>query len=388
MILHVFNPENDLALADGGANYSPTPAACRIAYDLACLPLWFADAGDAVLLPDGQHCEYAEVMSPLFVLAKPYEKSFRNNVTMCRPWGWSPQMLRKLQTAGFGELLPAKRCIDAIRELSNRRTSIKILEALAERGFDTPAMPLYMTAADDVAEFINSRQRCVVKAPWSGSGKGVMWGLGRVETPLENFYKGVIRRQGGVVCENFLDSIVEFAMEFRSSKNGIAFSGYSLFNTHKGSYTGNMLASDRVIEERIAEYIPLHELHRLRSELEKILQDISVHECYDGYLGVDMMIYDDKGNMRLNPCMELNLRMNMGMVSRLFYDKHVSAASVGDYKVDFFKRDGEALALHEKNMQEYPLTVKEGKIVSGYINLSPITARSRYSAYAIIKNDS
>lgn len=385
MILHIFNPENDLALADGGANYSPTPAACRIAYDLACLPLWFADAGDAVSLPDELHREYAKEMSRLFVLAKPYEKSFRNNITMCRPWGWSPQMFRKLQAAGFGELLPAKQDVDAIRELSNRRTAIRILESLAERGFDIPAMPLYMTTADDVAEFINSRPRCVVKAPWSGSGKGVMWGIGHVETPLENFYKGVIRRQGGVVCENFLDSRVEFAMEFHSSKNGIAFSGYSLFSTHKGSYTGNMLASDSVIEQRLAEYIPIDELRRLRSELENILQDISVHECYNGYLGVDMMIYDDNGTMRLNPCMELNLRMNMGMVSRLFYDNHVSAASVGEYKVDFFKRDGEALALHEKNMQEHPLSVKDGKVVSGYLNLSPITMESRYSAYAIVK---
>ena len=30
MKLHIFNPENDLALADGGANYCPTPAATRI----------------------------------------------------------------------------------------------------------------------------------------------------------------------------------------------------------------------------------------------------------------------------------------------------------------------------------------------------------------------
>ena len=51
----------------------------------------------------------------------------------------------------------------------------------------------------------------MVKAPWSGSGKGIMWGLGRMEVPMEHFCKGVIRRQGGVVCEEFLFSKKEFA---------------------------------------------------------------------------------------------------------------------------------------------------------------------------------
>ena len=58
MKLHIFNPENDLALADGGANYCPTPAAAYIAYDLASLPLWFAGEQDCVVLPDGVHREY------------------------------------------------------------------------------------------------------------------------------------------------------------------------------------------------------------------------------------------------------------------------------------------------------------------------------------------
>ena len=35
MILYIFNPENDLALADGGANYCPPPAAALIAHELA-----------------------------------------------------------------------------------------------------------------------------------------------------------------------------------------------------------------------------------------------------------------------------------------------------------------------------------------------------------------
>lgn len=382
MILHVFNPENDLALADGGANYSPTPAACRIAYDLASLPLWFADASDAVLLPDESHRNYACDMARIFTLAKPHDND--GQITECKPWGWSRQLYRRLQSMGFQDSLPAIADIDEIRELSNRKSSIRILSELADKGFDIPELPSYFTASDEVAQFVNTRSRCVVKAPWSGSGKGIMYGLGRVERPLENFYKGIIRRQGGVVCENYLNGMHEFAMEFHANESGVSFSGYSLFNSSKGAYTGNVLMQDSAIEELLAKYISLEELHRLKEELAAILHSMSIGKCYTGYLGVDMMIYDDDGMPRLNPCMELNLRMNMGMLSRMFYDRFVVAGKRGEYRVSFFKNDGEAYAMHLENMKKYPLVIENGRILSGYIPLSPVTAGSRYTATAII----
>ena len=47
MKLHLFNPENDLAIADGNANYCAPPSALKIAYDLSTLPLWYANNEDA-----------------------------------------------------------------------------------------------------------------------------------------------------------------------------------------------------------------------------------------------------------------------------------------------------------------------------------------------------
>ena len=215
MILHVFNPENDLALADGGANYCPPPAAAQIASDLATLPLWFADEGDAVLLPATAHSDFCTSLSASFNLAAPYSDSLKDSITAIRPWGWSPQIKRRLKACGFDDaLLPSDEEIAKLRELSNRRTAVSVLATLKQRGIDTPDIPLYLTSPDDFAAYVVSMPRSVIKAPWSGSGKGIMWGLGRVEVPLENFYKGIIRRQGGVVCERFLDSVQEFALEF------------------------------------------------------------------------------------------------------------------------------------------------------------------------------
>ena len=386
LILHIFNPENDLALADGGANYCPPPAAAQIAYDLGSLPLWFAGEGNAVILPDEHHLRFYNEMSARFALASPYDASKAGSVDCCRPWGWSPQIRRRLRAMGFSDsLLPGDADIEAIRNLSNRRSSIRILAALGERGVELPPMPQYLQDTDAVAAFVNSLPRCVVKAPWSGSGKGIAWGIGRVETPMEHFYKGVIRRQGGVVCEHFLSSVQEFAMEFYADEKGVSFVGYSLFDATKGSYSGNLLAADSHIECVLSQLISLDTIHSVRVHLEDILSGMLAGSGYCGYLGVDMMIYNDGGHLRLNPCMELNLRMNMGVVSRLFHDNYVEPGATGRYFVDFYKKPGDAYDAHQKNLARYPLDVSNGRVRSGYLNLSPVLPGSRYTAYAIVE---
>ena len=155
MKLHIFNPENDLALADGGANYCPPPAAAQIAYDLASLPLWFAGERGFVVLPDDVHREYHEWVSSRFSVALPFDEEKKGSVAQCAPWGWSMQVKRRLRVMGFEDILPSDGSITAIRELSNRKVTIKILSALREKGVDIPAIPLYCTLPDEVAAFVN-----------------------------------------------------------------------------------------------------------------------------------------------------------------------------------------------------------------------------------------
>lgn len=127
-------------------------------------------------------------------------------------------MKRRFKDMGVSDsLLPTPQNLEQMRALSNRRVAIDVMRSLRSAGVDTPEIPLYTSSPADVAAFINSMPRSVIKAPWSGSGKGIAWGIGRVEMPVEHFYMGVIKRQGGVVCERFLDKVVDFAMEFSVS---------------------------------------------------------------------------------------------------------------------------------------------------------------------------
>lgn len=389
MKLHIFNPENDLALADGGANYCPPPAAASIADDLCTLPLWFASPDDAVLLKEKVHIDYCSEMQEQFTVARPFSSDMLNSIEECVPWGWSSQMLRRLESMGIqNKNLPEKRFIEKIRDTSNRRTSIKILQELAERGVDIPPLPIYNENISDVKSFIESMPRSVVKAPWSGSGKGLLWGIGRVEVPMERFCNGIIKRQGGVICEHFFKSIIEFAMEFLADCNSVTFSGYSLFSTSNGAYTGNILAPDSEIEEFLSGFIHPEELSSVRMALCDVLRHIIGDTGYAGYMGVDMMLYEDNNSKtRLHPCIELNFRMNMGMLSRILYDRHVHSGKRGIYKVEYFKNNNDAVAAHRYMKEKNPLAVCDRKIVSGYINLSPVTTESHYIAYVEISDD-
>ncbi len=380
-----FNPENDLALADGNSNYCPPPAARAIAHDLASLPLWYAREGECVYLPDECHLEYWSSVRGLFGVAAPLAQKELKRVDGCVPWGWSAQVRRRLRDMGVdADVLPSDAFIDDVRRLSNRRCSVGLLRALSAAGIDCPEIPLYLESPEEVAAFIESVPRSVIKAPWSGSGKGIAWGIGRVEVPVEHFYNGVIRRQGGVVCERFLDKVVDFAMEFSVDAAGVAFAGYSLFECAGGAYSGNILAADGAIEDFLAGFVGRDVLRAVRERLLVELARLLLPVGYEGYLGVDMLLYRNGDGYRLHPCVELNLRMNMGAVSRIFYDRFVAGGRVGRYFVSNFRKSGEALALHEKYLKEFPLVVCDGRVAAGYLNLSPVTADSRYVAYVLV----
>ena len=51
MKIHLFNPENDLALGLGCRNYTPPPHAAAIHRAGALLPMWWAEDKDLIIAP-------------------------------------------------------------------------------------------------------------------------------------------------------------------------------------------------------------------------------------------------------------------------------------------------------------------------------------------------
>jgi len=94
-----------------------------------------------------------------------------------------------------------------------------------------------------------------------------------------------------------------------------------------------------------------------------------------------MMICQTGEGYSVQPCVEINMRMNMGMVARLFHDRFIECDGEGRFTIGYFKKPGSALLLHQEMQRESPLRVVDGKIVSGYLSLTPVVADTRYTAY-------
>jgi hypothetical protein len=220
----------------------------------------------------------------------------------------------------------------------------------------------------------------VFKAPWSGSGKGLCWAKGGVSEGIQGWCRNIADKQGCVVGEAVYDKVQDFAMEFVCAKGKVSFAGYSLFHTERGVYRSNELMSDEAIFERLAnEWISGEALLAVQNRLLSFIER-QIAPFYSGYLGVDMFVFRHKGQFLLHPCVEINLRMTMGMVARIFFDHFVHKQSTGRFFIDYFPVSGSLLNDHLRRQSAEPLLVENGRIVQGYIALSPVCGDSHYRA--------
>jgi len=275
-----------------------------------------------------------------------------------------------------------------LRSDSGRQNAIHILNELRAENNAFCGESYFFSVVDDLLHFLHSRNGDhVLKMPNSGSGKGLSWVKGKITDKQTDWCRRVIHEQGGLVAEPVLIKIEDFAMEFNLADNKAEFIGYSLFqSTSSGAYRGNFLMPQTDMEERLGEYTGPVLLRQLRKSLtEKLSRQFPT---YSGYLGVDMMVCKTDTSYRVQPCVEINLRMNMGIVAHILYNRFIKTGSTGKFTVDFFKKTGEALTFQQKMSTDFPLIIENGKIVSGFLSLTPVSEQTQYLAYVFATSPS
>lgn len=393
--LYLFNPEHDLALASGEANYMAPASARRMASELALLPMWYAEEGSAVLAPSAYNLDYVKKIQELLglsvdLITEP-ELAIEQDLDI-RPWGWDVALRKRLSVLGVDEvLLPSMGQLNDLREYSHRSKAVALLPELQLNEYFC-GESYYLKTPEEWKRFVEGRKECLLKAPLSGSGKGLNWCKGIFTPFISGWCTRVAASQGGVIAEPIYNKVEDFAMEFYSDGAGeLTFVGYSLFHTGKsGMYEGNCLLSNEAIRKKLAQYIPLEALMDLENCLKYRLSAL-VGTVYKGYLGVDMMICrfpeNEKPVFRIHPCVEINLRMNMGVIARFLHDRYVRPGSTGRFVIDYHPSEGEALQEHERMSATYPLESREGRVYSGYLPLVPVHRRSCYRAWVWVTPD-
>ncbi len=378
-----------MALANNNENYMSSVSARRMAEDLALLPIWYAQPGNGVLAASAYNSGFLESMNRLFSLSiqlitEPELPDYCESSIF--PWGWNPALRKRLLKAGISEnKLPIAESLNDLRTLASRKSVEKIHALFQNRELCCGASS-YLTDLLSCQEFVEGSGTCVLKAPWSGSGKGLNWCRGTFTKSLSGWCGRILKEQKGVVGEPVYDKLEDFALEFYSDGNGkVVFIGYSSFMTNeKGAYLGNLLAPYEKIEERLTDYISLVELVKIREMLQEYMVSTYGY-CYVGYLGVDMMVCKGRGRGYLiNPCVEVNLRMNMGVVAHTFRENFMQRDKTGVFYVKHYASQEALLEESWRLAHDFPLVIKDKRLVSGYLSLVPLTPKSRYMAYVLV----
>ena len=329
--VYLFNPEHDLALAHGAHNYTAPPFARQLRHDLRLLPSWLAPAGACIAIPDD--CSIDEDRRWLHdhhldITPVPISQIADLGDCCIHPWGWDAALRYQLLQVGISpDCLPTEEALDWVRRLSHRRTSIAIHQAL---GAAFSPCPVELDNYDDVMAFALSHPGCYLKMPWSGSGKGIY----RVLDPqgdrhVHHWIEGALKRQGSLLCEVGLDRVLDFAIELACRDGMVMLMGYSVFDNdfHSQFGTGRVAPMEELHEMLLGLYPDLDPV--IRQIIEAINEIVAPH--YDGPLGIDMMLYwDENGRIAINPCVEVNLRMTMGMVTAAMGSRH---GQCGQFKI-------------------------------------------------------
>ena len=186
--LHCFNPWHDEALASVSPHYQPPLAARRLAADLALLPAWWAAPGDTVAVLTNTNATTGKTSTTIENPVAAIEKtgttlvfsgadSVPAGVGSVAPWGWDALLVRRLGELGVAEeLLPPPGRLAAIRAASSRLTAVRLLRAMRDEVSCFAGRSEWCTDLEAVRHAVEALPHTMLKAPWSGSGRGLRQG--------------------------------------------------------------------------------------------------------------------------------------------------------------------------------------------------------------------
>lgn len=320
--VHIFNPDHDLALANGTALYTGTQRAQQMSRDLKMLPISYANYGDFILVDNEVEAQWViEASRNYNFFVRPVTLSellHLNSDYQIEPWGWNKSLYHRLRKKGIppNNMIPEGN-IDQIRELSHRRTTIEFNARLREklRMRTLPPLPVEFTTFSDVYNFATHNPGCFVKMPWSGSGKGIYHATDWQSSNFRQWCEGALKSQGSLLCEVGLNKCIDFSLQLMCDYDDVNYYGCSLFNTDShNQYKSTLVAyPDALMELLENEY---KNMNKILVAIDDVAKEMIAPKYY-GPLGIDMLLYTDpkNGKLRIAPCVELNFRHTMGMVA-------------------------------------------------------------------------
>ena len=368
-----FNPGCEIEVAAGKAVYSLPKYPAMLERDLSTLPMCLAAKGDCVLATKTQDLDFVDFFKDYFpcefidVDNKNPNSCAREFDLFC-PWGISPRALRVGEkfnfSAGYHDS-PVGRWKPQHKQLFSRETSAAFFEKLTTLpGYDEQVLPLksqlpiIANTWDEASVFFAKHSEgAVFKAVFGSSGRGVRILSGNVMTSnLENWIRSIIKSQSAIACEHLFGKVVDFSMHYDIDGGQAKFVGVSTFSTSEtGAYIGSRVG--RLAELPLIKTLTAKELSGLHI---MALDGSPYTKFYCGPLGIDCMVYREDGQLKVNPCIEINCRHSMGRLA-------MQISNMVDCEADFivFNKTAPPVPIDNKP------TFSNGKLVGGFLPLTP-----------------
>ena len=402
--VYLFNPTCEYAVANGNRNWQPNYLLRKMEEDLCTLPFIMANENDIVLIKHSPKKNFIKKIGQTGISLPGFERIediLKNTertlpkINKLLPWGWSPaahHYLSPLKQACSKEFLnsPVADWKPDTRAYYSKKFAVKILKQVlnehnSEAVLPQNLLPEICTSQEDFERLLLRWRKIMVKAPWSSSGRGLQ---PVTKTPVHpkvwEKLLGIVKEQGYAICEPFLNKVLDMAFQFEIIKGKVSFLGTSFFETdRKGQYKHNFINGlPENIDSEIIDFV-MDIKPKLIHSLKKHIENSELAELYEGFLGVDALIYfNEKKQLRINPCLEINVRQNMGLLS-LKLEKYLLPGKKGIFSVNY--RPDQTYSEFKKEMEKnHPLRFKGNKIESGFLLLTPVFNNTLFGAYLLV----
>ncbi|MDR1527930.1 MAG: hypothetical protein LBS46_09745 [Dysgonamonadaceae bacterium] len=395
-MIHCFNPGHETAVLNASRHYQPAANQVKMQQELAFLPAWYAEPGDFVWVEEEltdrfrKDTEDFNLNVQTLSINQCKERANALSGQSIDLWGVSPQSIYRFEQIGrqYGLEWHTPVWKEEFRRLGSRITSHDVLVYLVKTipELNRHLIPKFVSSREELEEYlVNHPGKWLVKSPFSSSGRGLVWLPPGLPAPSERqVISGMLKKQSQVSIEKVWDKVMDFSMHFAiDTKHSIRFVGYSVFQTNeKGAYKSSSIAAQEILESQISRFIPPDLLSTAGNELLNILQK-TYASCYSGNIGVDMLVYRTDNEYHLHPCVEINMRKSMGYLAIALHHKYLHPQTQGYLHIDYDAQPGRILQKQAVLKQQHPAVMDNGRMLSGYLSLCPITETSGYHAYLL-----
>ena len=388
IFVYHFNPTCEIAIANGSPYFKPSVLLSNFEADLATIMFLFADEDDFVICGNSSNMEFITNLqtlgfsSPHFINIEKFKKVIlanQNHPFKLESWGMSPA-----ESYTFQFLNPGINSFNESRKLLyERKTAVSFLKGFLEKNKipelgKSELIPNIVSTEKELEKLLNATNPIVLKAPFSSSGRGLLvLRKEKLNDANRQWIKSVLDKQNYLCAEYWLNKQLDLSFQFKiDGQRRVSYLGNSYFQTNSnGQYRGHFLNFHKCNKLPFS----LNVLNYVGQKLGEELAASVYAKSHQGILGIDALIYfNERGEFKLHPCVEINPRYTMGYLSQKIESK-IHAEASGFFKI-YYHPNIPFSDFVQNTTKKNPTVVIDGHIRKGFFPLTP-TRKSKFGAY-------